>query len=35
MKQIDHGQAELNNKLVKKKLNEINKVRTFTQGFKD
>ena len=31
--ETDHGQTELNNILVKKKLNEINKVGTFTQGF--
>ena len=35
-RQTDHGQAELNNMLVKKSvLNEINKKWTFTQGFKD
>ena len=34
--QIDHGQTELSNMLVKKNvLNEINKEGTFTQGFKD
>ena len=31
----DHRQTELNNMLVKKKLNEINKVGKFTQCFKD
>ena len=35
-RQIDHGQTELNNILVNKSaLNEINKERTFTQGFKN
>ena len=35
-RQIDHGQTELSNMLVKKSvLNEINKVGTFTQGLKD
>ena len=35
-RQTDHGQTELNNMLVKRSvLNEINKVGTFTQGFKD
>ena len=32
-RQTDHGQAELNNMLVKK--NDINKEGTFTQGFKN
>ena len=35
-RQTDHGQAELNNMLVKKSvLNEINKEGTFIKGFKD
>ena len=35
-RQTDHGQTELNIMRVKKSvLNEINKVGTFTQGFKD
>ena len=34
-RQTDHGQTELNNISVKKKLNEINKVGTSIQGFKD
>ena len=32
-RQTDHGQAGLNNMLVKK--NDINKEGTFTQGFKN
>ena len=36
MRQTDHGETELCNMLVKKNvLNEINKERTFPQGFKD
>ena len=36
MRQIDHGETELCNMLVKKNvLNEIKKERTFPQGFKD